>query len=239
MTQVTSNKITVRPGDARGATQLGWLHSRHAFSFGQYHDPANTGFRSLRVINDDVISPGTGFGEHGHDNMEILTWVVDGALRHGDSLGHSQVLEPGELQAMSAGSGIQHSEYNGSKTQRAHFLQIWIEPDKRDVEPRYDQGRFDAEGRRNRWQTLASGTGGDGALPIHRDAEMRVADLEVGAVLEVKVGSRRYGYVHVVTGLVHTGGQSLKDGDAFTAEPGALITLKAAQPSQVIWFDLD
>lgn len=238
MRQAAVNKTIFRPGDRRGITQLGWLHSRHAFSFGQYHDPANTGFRSLRVINDDVISPGTGFGEHGHDNMEILTWVVDGALRHDDSLGHSQLLKPGELQAMSAGAGIRHSEYNGSKTQPTHFLQIWIEPDKRDVEPRYDQQRFDAEGRRNRWQTLASGTGTDGVLPIHRDAVMRVADLDAGVSLDIDVKDDRYAYAHVVTGSVQVERQALVGGDAFTAEQDTRVTLRAAQPAQVIWFDL-
>ncbi|MEZ6190095.1 MAG: pirin family protein [Phycisphaerales bacterium] len=138
MTQTTTNPITFLPGDQRGTTQIGWLYSRHSFSFGRYYDPAKMGYRSLRVINDDVISPGTGFGEHGHDNMEILTWVVDGALRHGDSLGHSQRLEPGELQAMSAGSGIRHSEYNDSSSKPVRLLQIWIEPAKHNTEPRYD-----------------------------------------------------------------------------------------------------
>jgi redox-sensitive bicupin YhaK (pirin superfamily) len=239
MTQTTDHNIDVVPGENRGSTQMGWLHSRHSFSFGQYYDPDRVSFHGLRVINDDVISPGTGFGEHGHDNMEILTWVIDGALRHGDSLGHSQRLAPGELQAMSAGSGIRHSEYNDSKAEPARFLQVWIEPDTRDIQPRYDQRAFDADGRHNRWQLLASGRGADGALPIQRDVEMRVADLDAGASIDVDVPSGRYAYVHVATGEVEAEGKTLNEGDAFTADAGANVTLTATQSSQVIWFDLD
>jgi quercetin 2,3-dioxygenase len=238
MTQTTTPSITIRPGEDRGITKLGWLHSRHSFSFGQYFDAQQMGFRSLRVINDDVISPGTGFGEHGHDNMEILTWVLDGALRHGDSLGHTRRLEPGELQAMSAGSGILHSEYNDSKKDSARFLQIWIEPASRGGTPRYDQLRFDAEGRHNRWQTLASGLGAAGALSIQQDAEMRVADLEAGASLEVSVAKGRYGYVHVAAGSLCVGEHQLASGDSFTIDGPAELTLTASEPTQVIWFDL-
>lgn len=238
MTTHTHSRITVRPSDARGLTQLGWLHSRHSFSFGRYYDPQNVGYRSLRVINDDVISPGAGFGEHGHDNMEILTWMINGALRHGDSLENSRRLEPGELQAMSAGSGIRHSEYNDSKAEPARLLQIWIEPAERGIEPGYDQRRFDAEGRRNRWQTLASGDGEDGALPIHQDAAMRVADLDAGALVNIDVESGRYAYVHVATGSVEVEGQTLAAGDAFTAEVEATLSVKALDGAQVIWFDL-
>ncbi len=238
MTEATAEKITHRRGADRGTTQLGWLNSRHAFSFGQYYDPDNMGYWSLRVINDDVISPGTGFGEHGHDNMEILTWVVDGALRHGDSLGHTQRLEPGELQAMSAGSGIRHSEYNDSKTDPARFLQVWIEPKHRNAEPRYDQKHFDAEGRHNRWQTLASGRGAAGALPIDQDAEMRVADLDAGVPLVLSTEEAGHGYVQVVTGTVRVDGRTLREGDAFTVKADANVTIEAVEPSQVIWFDL-
>jgi redox-sensitive bicupin YhaK (pirin superfamily) len=191
------------------------------------------------VINDDVISPGTGFGEHEHDNMEILTWVVDGALRHGDSLGHSQRLEPGELQAMSAGSGIRHSEYNDSSSKPVRLLQIWIEPAKHNTEPRYDQRRFEAQGRHNRWQTLASGLGTAGALPIGQDAEMRVAELDKGASLNVDVAAKRHAYVQVVTGKVTVDGRTLTEGDAFTVEASTNVAIQAVEPSQVIWFDLN
>lgn len=239
MTQTATHAIKILPGDRRGTTQFGWLHSRHSFSFGRYYDPGKMGYRGLRVINDDVISPGTGFGEHGHDNMEILTWVVDGALRHGDSLGHSERLEPGELQAMSAGSGIRHSEYNDSKSEPVRLLQIWIEPAHRNTEPRYDQRRFEAEGRHNRWQILASGLGAQGALPIGQDAEMRVADLDAGASLNVEVATKRYAYVQVVTGKLTADGRTLGEGDAFTAEAGTNVTVEATESAQVIWFDLN
>lgn len=238
MTTTQTNEITVLPGDQRGTTQIDWLRSRHSFSFGRFYDPEKMGFRSLRVINDDVILPGTGFGEHGHEHMEILTWVVQGALRHGDSLGHTQRLESGELQAMSAGSGIRHSEYNDSKAEPARFLQVWIEPTHHGTEPRYDQKRFDMEGRRNRWQTLASGRGAAGALPIGQDAEMRVAELDTGTTIEVSIESDRYGYVQVVTGSVRVDSRTIVEGDAFTAEPGAHVKIEAADRSQVIWFDL-
>jgi len=239
MTTAKPTAIQIRPGHDRGVTQLGWLHSRHTFSFGQYQDPGNTGFRSLRVINDDVIAPGTGFGEHGHAHMEILTWVVAGALRHGDNLGHSQLLEPGELQAMSAGSGIRHSEQNASATSEAHFLQIWIEPAERDIEPRYDQKRFSSEGRQNRWQTLASGSGAEDALPIHQDAEVRVAGLDAGASIPLQVQPGRHAYVHVVTGSIALEGQTLAAGDAFTLVPGTSVELAAVAASQVMVFDLN
>lgn len=239
MTQITADKLTIRPDAHRGITQLDWLYSRHSFSFGQYYDVGNIGYRSLRVINDDVISPGAGFGAHGHENMEILTWVIDGALRHGDSLGHTQKLEPGELQAISAGSGIIHSEFNESKSQLARILQIWIEPANLNVKPHYDQRRFDIEGRHNRWQTLASGLGSVGALLIHQDAEMRVADLDAGVTLGLKVAENRHGYVHVSTGLVRVGGGTLVAGDAFTADVSTEVVLEAMEPSQAIWFDLN
>lgn len=239
MTSTTDSVIKVRPGEARGTTRLGWLHSRHSFSFGRYYDPDNIGFRALRVINDDTVTPGAGFGEHGHDNMEILTWVLGGALRHGDSLGHGRRLEPGELQAMSAGSGIRHSEFNDSQSQPVHFLQVWIEPAERDAAPRYDQKRFDEQGRHNRWQTLASGRDTDGALPIGQDAEMRVADLDQGLTIDLQNGPGRHAYLHVATGKVTAEGQTLEAGDALTLSEESAIKIEANEPSQLIWFDLN
>lgn len=186
--------VTVRPGNQRGVTNIGWLHSRHSFSFGRYFDPSNVGYRALRVINDDVVAPGGGFGEHGHDNMEILTWVLDGALRHGDSLGHMQRLTPGEPQVMTAGAGIRHSEMNDSRQEPVHFLQVWIEPATTDAKPRYEQRAFDASGRANRWQTLATGRAGDeaGGVAIDQDAAVRVADLAAGAELTLTVEPGRH-----------------------------------------------
>src|SRR3954447_11690754 len=154
-----TNSLTVRRSEDRGKTELRWLHGRHSFSFGRYFDPKNLGYRTLRVINDDIVEPSSGFGEHGHDNMEILTWVLEGALRHRDSTGSDGELRPGELQAMTAGRGIRHSEVNDSTDERVHLLQIWIEPDTLQLTPAYGQKSFRKEDRRAKWQTLASPDG--------------------------------------------------------------------------------
>lgn len=233
--------FTVRPGDQRGTTRLGWLDSRHSFSFGRYYDPRNMGYRALRVINDDVIAPGQGYGEHGHDNMEILTWVLDGAVRHGDSLGHDQVLVPGELQRMTAGTGIRHSEFNSSPREKVHLLQIWIEPAQAGATPAYGQKAFDAAGRANQWQTLASGDAADvhaGAMSLAQDAVVRAAELGAGASVRLDVQPGRHAYVHVATGLVRVGDFTLAGGDAITVdEPGTLV-LDGVEPGQVLWLDL-
>jgi len=237
MTTPQTTEPTFRPAASRGHTQIGWLDSRHSFSFGGYHDPQNMGYRSLRVINDDRVTPGAGFGEHPHRDMEILTWVLDGALRHGDSIGNMRDLRPGELQAMTAGRGIVHSEYNASDSEPVHFLQIWIEPAERGVKPRYDQRAYAPEDRHNRWDVLASGRGG-GGLPIDQDAELRVADLESGTTLSVALDADRYGYLHVATGIVQIAGQTMSAGDAFTVDGPGEWPLEATEDAQVLWFDL-
>jgi len=229
--------LNFRPGTERGRTQLGWLDSHHSFSFGRYVDRDNMGYRSLRVINDDIIAPGSGFGEHPHDNMEIVTWMLSGALKHGDSLGNMRVLRPGELQAMSAGTGIRHSEFNASETAPARLLQIWLLPAERDVEPRYDQRAFDAAGRHDQWQTLASGRGAAGAMPIHQDVDLRVATLSTGATLDASVADDRFAYLHVAQGAVEVDGKAMQDGDAVTFD-GAQVTVKATADAQVLLFDL-
>ncbi|MEM1212904.1 MAG: pirin family protein [Planctomycetota bacterium] len=233
----TSPTVTHIPGDSRGHTEIGWLNSRHSFSFGQFHDPNRMGFRSLRVLNDDRVVPGAGFGEHPHRDMEILTWVLDGALKHGDSIGNLKELRPGELQAMTAGTGIVHSEFNASDTDPVHFIQVWIEPRAADVQPRYDQKAFDAEGRSNRWQTLASGRDAEGALPIDQDAELRVADVAEGASVEFHVDADRHGYIHVATGSVTVGDQTFIAGDALAIAGGG-VTITGATDAQLLAFDL-
>ena len=172
-----TNSLTIRRAEDRGKTELRWLHGRHSFSFGRYYDPNNLGYRSLRVINDDIVEPASGFGEHGHDNMEILTWVLEGTLHHRDSTGTDGDLRPGELQAMTAGRGIRHSEVNDSPTERVHLLQIWIEPDTLNLTPAYAQKPFPREGRRGQWQMLASPDGRDDSMRIHQDAILSVAEL--------------------------------------------------------------
>lgn len=241
MTTKTPTELTVIRAGTRGRTRLGWLDSAHSFAFGRYHDPARMGFRSLRVINDDVIAPGGGFGEHPHADMEILTWVLDGALRHGDSLDNSEVLRPGELQRMTAGSGIRHSEFNGSSTEPAHMLQIWIEPSERGITPAYGQQAFPAAGRANRWQVLAAGgfrAGDADTMAIHQDASLSVADLAPGATLAFELTPGRHGYLHAATGSLRIEGQAFSAGDAVSfAGPGS-VTLTGATPAQVLAFDL-
>lgn len=241
MTTKAPIELTTIRADDRGRTRLGWLDSAHSFSFGRYIDRSRMGFRSLRVINDDVIAPGGGFGEHPHADMEILTWVLDGALRHGDSLANSEVLVPGELQRMTAGRGIRHSEFNASDTEPAHLLQIWIEPGTAGLEPAYGQRAFPAAGRADRWQLLAAGgsrVGDADALRIHQDASLCVADLGAGASLPFEVDAGRYGYLHIATGSVTIDGRAYAAGDAVSfAGPGAL-TLIGQESSQVLAFDL-
>lgn len=233
--------FTVFRADERGRTRLDWLDSAHSFSFGRYMDPQRMGFRALRVINDDVIAPGGGFGEHPHADMEILTWVLAGALRHGDSLDNSEVLRPGELQRMTAGRGIRHSEFNASTTEPAHLLQIWIEPSELGLEPKYGQVAFPASGRRDQWQVLATGRlGGEAssAMWINQDASMHVADLSPDASLKLAVEPGRYVYLHVATGEVEVGGALLSAGDAAQVTGPAELLLVGRKPAQVLAFDL-
>ena len=242
MTTNTSTRLTLRPADDRGQTNISWLQSRHSFSFGSYRDPANTHYSELRVINDDWIGPAQGFGKHPHRDMEILTWVLQGKLQHGDSLGNMRDLGPGELQAMSAGSGIEHSEINASKTDPVHLLQIWIEPSTRGINPRYDQRTFDAANRQNKWDTLAAGPAqlkaSPNAMPIHQDAAMYVVDLSAGQSVPVTLAAGRKGYLHLATGSATIGDQKLTAGDAVTFEGQASLTLSAVAQAQALFFDL-
>lgn len=234
----TTGPMQIRRAGERGTTDLGWLKGRHSFSFGRYHDPDNMGFRALRVINDDVIAPGAGFDTHPHRNMEILTWVLRGVLRHKDSTGNEGTLRPGELQAMSAGRGIRHSEFNDSGDQPLRLLQIWIEPRTLGTEPSYAQRAFDASARRDRWQTLASPDGREGSLAINQDATLSVADLSPGASISLDVGAGRHGYLHVATGAVAVNGSAMKDGDGARIAGDTTLRISAEKASQVLAFDL-
>ena len=234
----TTSGFEIRKADERGATRIGWLDSRHSFSFGGYQDPAHMGFRSLRVINDDWIEPGAGFGEHGHRDMEIITWVLSGALRHADSTGGGGVLRHGDLQAMSAGSGIRHSEMNGSDAERTHFLQIWIEPREPGAAPGYAQENFDAGGRRDRWQVLASDGGRGGGLAIGQDATVLVADVGPGARVERSIGDGRHAYLHVAFGGVEVDGTELRAGDAVKITGPAAVVVVGKEEAEVLVFEL-
>lgn len=230
--------IQVRSAADRGRTDWGWLDSRHTFSFGEYYDPGQMGFRTLRVINDDRVKPGAGFGTHGHRDMEILSYVLEGALEHKDSSGGGGVIRPGEIQFMRAGTGVTHSEYNHSKVEPVHFLQIWIVPDARGLEPAYGQLAFDGEAAGRSFVLLASNDGRDGSIQVHQDVDLWMTRVGAGERRELPLRPGRHAWVHVARGSVSVNGNSLGAGDgaAITAE-GKLVLL-GADEAEVLVFDL-
>jgi hypothetical protein len=233
--------IVDRPSAERGHVQAGWLESRHTFSFGHYHDQAWMGFGPLRVINEDMVAPGAGFPPHRHANMEILSYVLSGVLSHKDSTGSGGDLRPGELQWMSAGHGIEHSEYNGSDTEPVHFLQIWIQPDRVNAPPGYAQRAFDPTLRRGRWATLASPDGADGSLAIRQQAWLRGVLLEPGATVDHALDPARRYWLHVAQGAATVNGRALQAGDAlgFVDEGAPLqVTGSGAGTADLLLFDL-
>jgi redox-sensitive bicupin YhaK (pirin superfamily) len=235
--------IIERPSSARGVVKTGWLDSRHTFSFGHYHDPAWMGFGPLRVINEDSVAPGGGFAPHHHANMEILSYVLSGALAHRDSATSAEggVLRPGELQWMSAGHGIEHSEFNASKTEPVHFLQIWIQPDRVNAAPAYAQRAFDPGVRRGRWATLASPDGEDGSLTIRQQAWLRGVLLAQGEAVETTLDPLRRYWLHVAQGAVELDGRALAAGDAlgFVGESGTHRLLGSGEgEADVLLFEL-
>ena len=233
--------VIERPSDARGVANAGWLDSRHTFSFGHYYDPQWMGFGPLRVINEDRVAAGAGFPTHGHANMEILSYVLAGALAHKDSSGGGGVLKPGELQWMSAGHGVEHSEFNASNTEPAHFLQIWIQPDRVNAPPAYAQQAFDPAARRGRWAMLASPDGRDGSIAIRQQAWLRGVQLGEGESVSTTLDpSRRY-WLHVAQGTIEIDGRTLAAGDAlgFVDEAGPLeLAGRGADVADVLLFDL-
>jgi quercetin 2,3-dioxygenase len=230
--------IQVRRADERGRTDWGWLDSRHTFSFGEYHDDAHMGFRSLRVINDDRVKGGAGFGTHGHRDMEILSYVLDGALAHKDSAGGGGVIRPGEIQFMRAGTGVTHSEYNHSPAEPVHFLQIWIMPDARSLKPGYAQKALDQEAAGRQFVLVASRDGRDGTIQVQQDVELWVTRLLAGDRRTFALRPGRHAWVHVATGAVSLGGTPLREGDgaAISAETG--LEFEGREPSEVLLFDL-
>lgn len=232
--------ITIRRAHDRGRTEAGWLHAWHTFSFGEYHDPRHTRFRTLRVINDDTVEPGQGFGRHPHRDMEIITVVLEGALEHKDSLGHGEVLRPGEVQVMSAGSGIEHSEFNPSTRERTHLLQTWIFPERKGIPPAYGQKAFPREKRLNAFKRVAGrdGTGDDGALKINQDANVLLAALSPGASAAYPLHPARGAWVHVATGEATVNGHKLVAGDAVAIEGETAITASSAAGGELLVFDL-
>lgn len=229
---------TFYPGAGRGRSAADWLDARHTFSFGQFYDPRRMGFGPLRVVNDNRIAPGGGFATHRHANMEILTWVIAGRLGHRDSLGTDSTVGSGELQRMSAGSGIQHSEFNASQNEPVHFLQIWIQPDRVNGKPSYARAAFDPAARRDRWCTLASQDAAGDALAVQQDMRLEAADLAAGASLSRPLDVARGYWLHVVSGSVTAGGQPLEPGDSLALTGETALSLSAATQSQILLFDL-
>jgi redox-sensitive bicupin YhaK (pirin superfamily) len=230
--------ITIRKATDRGHARHGWLDSRHTFSFADYHDPDQMGYRTLRVINEDRVEPGQGFGTHPHRDMEIISYVLEGALEHKDSMGTSSVIRPGEVQRMSAGTGVLHSEYNPSNTQPVHFLQIWMIPDKKNLKPGYEQKAFPAEERNNRLRLVASRDGRDGSLTIHQDAELYTTLLSKGGKVRHVLQPGRFGWVQVARGSVSLNGHPLNDGDGASVSGEKALELSATVDAEILIFDL-
>ena len=230
--------IKVRPSDERGLARHGWLESRHTFSFAEYFDPAHMGFRALRVINEDRVQPGEGFGSHPHRDMEILTYVIEGGLAHRDSTGSAMVLRPGEVQRMSAGTGIVHSEFNASREEPVHFLQIWIVPDRQGLDPGYEQRAFPLAERKGRLRLLAAPDGRDGALLLHQDASVFGAVLEPGARLAHELAPGRHAWLQVVKGKLALNGHPLAAGDGASASGEERLVLESGDDAEILLFDL-
>lgn len=228
--------MQLRPGDSRGIADHGWLLSRHSFSFGDYFDPAEMGWGVLRVINEDRIAPGKGFGEHGHRDMEIVSYVMAGALEHRDSLGNGEIIRPEEVQRMSAGSGIRHSEFNPSPNEATHLLQIWIEPRESGIAPGYEQ-RALAPGR-NAWGLIASPDAAKGSMLIHQDAWFYAAQMTPDAALDFTLDPARLAYVHLVRGRLTLNGIEMRSGDGVKIADEPSLHFVAAQESEVLLFDL-
>lgn len=229
--------ITLRRHEERGHANHGWLDTYHTFSFADYHDPAWMGFRTLRVINDDLVMPGRGFGMHPHRDMEIITYVLSGALEHRDSLGHGRVIRAGDVQYMSAGSGVRHSEVNPSPDEAVRLLQIWIEPDRRGLAPRYAE-KPAAVATAGTFQLVASNSGRDGSIAIRQDADLWIGRFEPGQGATHRIAAGRGAWAHVAQGRVTINGQPLGTGDALALTDESEISLTATESSQVLVFDL-
>ena len=230
--------IRVRPAGERGRTRTGWLDSSHTFSFGDYYDPRHMGFRSLRVINEDFVAPGTGFGTHSHRDMEIISVALSGGLAHRDSTGGSGVVRPGEVQVMTAGTGVSHSEMNASKSERVHFLQIWILPEREGLRPGYVQKSFPGEGRLGRLRLLASRGGDEDSLVIHQDVRLYDAHLSPGQEVSYTLGEGRHAWLQVVSGSVSLNGTALGAGDGAAVSEEAALRVGAESESEFLLFDL-
>jgi len=230
--------LTHRRSEERGHVDHGWLNARHSFSFGGYHDPAHMGFRVLRVINEDVIAPGQGFGTHPHRDMEILTYVIEGALEHKDNLGNGSVIRPGDVQWMSAGTGVQHSEFNPSPDEPTHLLQIWILPDRNDRRPDYAEKNYSQDSRRDTLCLVASGNGADGSLRWGQDVRLYASLLSAGVKVELDLTKTRHAWVQVVRGRLDLNGLTCDRGDGVAVSEEGSLAFEAVEDSEFLVFDL-
>ena len=230
--------ISLRPSAARGHFDFGWLDTRHSFSFGDYYDPKHMGFRTLRVINEDRVKPGEGFPTHPHRDMEIVTYVLEGALQHKDSMGNGSIIRPGEVQRMTAGTGITHSEFNTSEYDPLHLLQIWIQPEQRGLPPGYEQKTFSGDEKRGRLRLVASPDGTEESVTIHQDASLLAGLLEPGPPLTQRLGAGRHAWVQVVRGELKLNGITLWAGDGAALSEEPVLRFEPVQESEVLVFDL-
>jgi redox-sensitive bicupin YhaK (pirin superfamily) len=230
--------ITLRRARERGHFDHGWLDTYHTFSFADYHDPRHMGFRHLRVINDDRVQGGHGFPPHGHRDMEIVTYVLDGALEHRDNMGNGSVIRPGDVQRMSAGTGVVHSEFNPSKTDLVHLLQIWILPARRGLAPEYEQKTFADGELRDALRVIAAPDGRDGAVTIHQDVVLYASRLSPGAEVRHRLEPGRFGWLHVARGATRLDGATLGGGDGAAISDERALTIAASEPSEILLFDL-
>jgi redox-sensitive bicupin YhaK (pirin superfamily) len=230
--------MEVRRSEERGAAHHGWLMSKHSFSFADYYDPRHSGFGPLLVINEDRVAAGAGFGTHGHRDMEIISYVLDGALEHKDSMGTGSVLHYGDVQRMSAGNGVRHSEFNGSKTEEVHFLQIWIQPNVKGIAPSYEEKHFSPDSKRGKLRLIASSDGRQESVLIHQDASIYASILEEGDRVEHALDPQRLAYVHVIRGDVSVNGVPLKDGDALKLSAVDKIVIDHPEAAELLLFDL-
>jgi redox-sensitive bicupin YhaK (pirin superfamily) len=238
MSQELPSMRHVRKASDRGGADYGWLRTAHTFSFNTYHDPDYMGFRDLRVINEDVVAPSGGFGKHPHRDMEIVTYVLSGALAHRDDMGNASVLRAGEMQRMTAGTGVRHSEMNASSEEPVHLYQIWVFPDRDGLAPGYEQKGFDPAGRRGKWQLVASPDGRDGSLTIHQDVAILLADLEAGQELDRPIAEGRHAWVQVIRGPVVVNGEPLETSDALAISGEPSVSIRSQGSSEVLLFDL-
>ena len=230
--------LQIRKSEDRGTAEHGWLSSRHSFSFAGYHDPAHMGFGPLRVINEDRVQPGQGFGTHAHQDMEIISYVLDGALEHKDSMGTGSVIRYGDVQRMSAGTGVQHSEFNHSTSEPVHFLQIWIIPQRRGIAPSYEEKHFSAESKRGRLCLIASNDGREGSVRVHQDVAIFASIMDGGDRVQHALEPGRIAYLHLIRGTLSANGIALEGGDALKVSDEKSIVVERANDAEFLLFDL-